>query len=60
MTEIQQKDMSDLKEVIGVTMHAVEKAHTLIAMGKPADAYLLLGKVLAADVAAIDWEEVMA
>lgn len=59
MTEIQQKDMDDLKEALVVAVHAVEKAHALIVMGKPAEAYLLLGKVLAADAMHITWEEVM-
>ena len=59
MTDLQQKDMDDLKEIIGVALHAVEKAHALLAMGKPADAYLLLGRVLAADVFAIEWNEVL-
>lgn len=60
MTEIQQKDYEDVTESFFVAMHAIERAHTLLATGKPADAYLLLGRVMAADVAAIEWDKVMA
>jgi hypothetical protein len=58
MTTVVEQDLSDALHTVIGAMRAIERAHRLIELGMPAEAYLLLGRALRADAGEVAWSEV--